>query len=164
MRGRATLMRNWAYAHILLDEPDSDVEGDFTAEPLPAFAGGWRSGVLALVVPERTRNPEAAMVPVDFLTGEKEIRRPAVDFSYPPALAALCESDALNLGSRATRRFARCSRSPVHDPPHRTGRGSPRSYTRPCTRSWPRASAKRPGCAGPKSASTAFSRGDLVLS
>jgi trehalose/maltose transport system substrate-binding protein len=100
MRGRATLMRNWQHAHVLLDDADSDVGGEFVAAPLPAFAGGKRSGVHTggdLVVAEEARSPEAAMALVDFLTSEEELHRLAVDFYLPPALKGLYESEVLNL-------------------------------------------------------------------
>jgi ABC-type glycerol-3-phosphate transport system substrate-binding protein len=130
--GRATFMRSWPYAYVLLNwKRESDVVGRFQAAPLPAFGAHERSGVLAgfdVGVAARTEHKDAALMFVDFLTGPKEAERAMVDFTVAPALKATYRSP--DIGSAL--------------PYTRSSRASSRSRSR--VRSHPRGSRSRSRC------------------
>ena len=88
--GRATFMRNWPYAYALGQRRGSDIRGDFAVEPLPAFEGAGRAGILGghnLVVSAYAENPGGAAALIDFLTSPRAMERDAVEYSLAPALA-----------------------------------------------------------------------------
>ena len=90
--GKATFMRNWAYAYLLLDmSQSSDVVGRFAAAPLPAFGGREPSGVIvgqSIAIANSTKNEDAARALLDHLTGAQDIEQALSDFAAAPALKA----------------------------------------------------------------------------
>ncbi|CAH2601526.1 putative ABC transporter-binding protein DR_1438 [Rhodovastum atsumiense] len=91
--GRAVFMRNWPYAWALAQGEGSPVRGKVGVVPLPtdgaanrprAVLGGWQ-----LAVSKYSRNQEAAIALVTFLTGAAEQKRHAVAYGYQPTIPAL---------------------------------------------------------------------------
>jgi trehalose/maltose transport system substrate-binding protein len=92
-RGNAAFMRNWPYAWALLQADDSPVKGKVAVAPLPrggaqgqhsATLGGWQ-----LAVSEHSDEQEAAIAFVEYLTGEAEQKRRAIEGSFAPTIEAL---------------------------------------------------------------------------
>jgi multiple sugar transport system substrate-binding protein len=88
--GRATFMRNWAYAYAL-GQKASRIKGKFAVSPLPAFEGGGKGGILGgnnPVISAFSKNPKGALLLTDWLTSPKILKQDAVEFALPPALKA----------------------------------------------------------------------------
>jgi trehalose/maltose transport system substrate-binding protein len=92
-RGNAAFMRNWPYAWALLQADDSSIKGRVAVAPLPrggaqgqhsATLGGWQ-----LAVSEHSDEQEAAIAFVEYLTGEAEQKRRAIEGSFAPTIEAL---------------------------------------------------------------------------
>jgi trehalose/maltose transport system substrate-binding protein len=92
-RGNAAFMRNWPYAWALLEAEDSPVKGKVAVAPLPkggahgqhsATLGGWQ-----LAVSAHSREQEAAIAFVEYLTSEAEQKRRAIEGSFAPTIKAL---------------------------------------------------------------------------
>jgi multiple sugar transport system substrate-binding protein len=86
--GRATFMRNWPYAYALGQKADK-VKGKFKVAPYPEFEGGGKAGILGghnLVISAFSKNPEGAMVLIDYLTAPEAIKRDAAEYSLAPVL------------------------------------------------------------------------------
>jgi trehalose/maltose transport system substrate-binding protein len=92
-RGNAAFMRNWPYAWALLQADDSSIKGRVAVAPLPrggaqgqhsATLGGWQ-----LAVSEHSDEQEAAIAFVEYLTGETEQKRRAIEGSFAPTIKAL---------------------------------------------------------------------------
>jgi trehalose/maltose transport system substrate-binding protein len=86
-------MRNWPYAWALLQADDSSIKGRVAVAPLPrggaqgqhsATLGGWQ-----LAVSEHSDEQEAAIAVVEYLTGEAEQKRRAIEGSFAPTIEAL---------------------------------------------------------------------------
>jgi multiple sugar transport system substrate-binding protein len=93
--GRATFMRNWPYAYVLIHE-NPRVARRFAVAPLPAFAGHGAAGVLGgkdAVVAKTTADRAAALAFVDLLTSRKEAERLARSYAGTPALKAVYKTD-----------------------------------------------------------------------
>jgi trehalose/maltose transport system substrate-binding protein len=91
--GNAVFMRNWPYAWALLNAEDSGVRGKVGVAPLPrggaagqhsATLGGWN-----LAVSQYSREPEAAIDLVRYLTSAAEQKRRAIVGAYAPTIKAL---------------------------------------------------------------------------
>ena len=84
--GNAVFMRNWPYAYSLGQGEDSKVRGKFDVVPLPhggaesaATLGGWN-----LAVSKYSRNREAAVALVKFLTSHEAQKRRATALTHLP--------------------------------------------------------------------------------
>jgi trehalose/maltose transport system substrate-binding protein len=91
--GNAAFMRNWPYAWSLLQAGDSALAGKVGVAPLPrggpkgqhaATLGGWQ-----LAVSRHSRNPQAAIHLVRYLTGVAEQKRRAIEGSFAPTIKEL---------------------------------------------------------------------------
>ncbi len=91
--GNAVFMRNWPYAWALMNAPDSPVHGRVGVAALPRGGeGGSHSAALGgeqLAVSRYSRNPEAAVSLVRFLTSPAEQRRRAIAGGFAPTIIAL---------------------------------------------------------------------------
>jgi len=95
--GDAVFMRNWPYAYALSNSEDSAVRGLFDITPLPtgpsgdqnaAGLGGWN-----LAVSEYSRNQEAAIELVRFLSSYEIQKDRAIETTRLPTLPALYEDE-----------------------------------------------------------------------
>ena len=90
--GTAVMMRNWPYAHALLEAPDSPVAGKVSVAPMPAAPGGEPTAALGgsqLAINARTGRPQEAWALVSYLTApEQMVERARVVGQFPsrPAL------------------------------------------------------------------------------
>ncbi len=91
--GNAVFMRNWPYAYALGNGADSPVKGKFDVTTLPVAAegdkpsstlGGWN-----LAVSKYSKNPDAAIELVKFLTSKDSQKQRAIELSNLPTLSAL---------------------------------------------------------------------------
>jgi len=93
--GNALFMRNWPYAWSLLNGPDSPVKDKVGVAALPKGGeGGKNSGTLGgwqLSVSKYSKNQEAAIDLVRYLTSAEEQKRRAVVGAYNPTIPALYE-------------------------------------------------------------------------
>jgi trehalose/maltose transport system substrate-binding protein len=90
--GQAIFMRNWPYAWNLLQSPDSPVRGKVGVALLPAAPDGQPAAALGgqqLAVSRYSRNREAAISLVLYLTGRGEQKRRALVGGYHPTIPAL---------------------------------------------------------------------------
>ncbi|WP_035690632.1 ABC transporter substrate-binding protein [Azospirillum halopraeferens] len=91
--GDAVFLRNWPFAWAQLNAPDSPVAGRVGVTALPRGGNsGKRTGTLGgwqLAVSRHSRNVEAAVDLVRFMTGREEQKRRAVHWSYSPTIADL---------------------------------------------------------------------------
>jgi multiple sugar transport system substrate-binding protein len=86
--GRATFMRNWPYAYALGQKAEK-IKGKFKVAPYPEFEGGGKAGILGghnLVISAYSKNPEGAVVLIDYLTAPEAIKRDAAKYSLAPPL------------------------------------------------------------------------------
>jgi multiple sugar transport system substrate-binding protein len=87
--GRATLMRNWAYAYPLAARAP-EVRDRFAVSPLPTFDGGRRTGVLGgngPVLSAYADNPRGAMLLIDHLTSPRTVEENMAVYFLPSALS-----------------------------------------------------------------------------
>ncbi|MBB3561395.1 trehalose/maltose transport system substrate-binding protein [Rhizobium sp. BK512] len=91
--GNSVFMRNWPYAYALGNGADSPVKGKFDVTTLPVAAegdkpsstlGGWN-----LAVSKYSKNPDAAIELVKFLTSKDSQKQRAIELSNLPTLSAL---------------------------------------------------------------------------
>ena len=89
--GNAMFMRNWPYAWANGQSADSKVRGKIGVAPLPsgggkaaATLGGWNMGVNLY-----SRNQEAAISLIRYMTGPAEQKIRAIEGSYNPTIQAL---------------------------------------------------------------------------
>ncbi|WP_243368018.1 ABC transporter substrate-binding protein [Microvirga solisilvae] len=91
--GNAAFMRNWPYAWALAQGADSTIKGKVGIAPLPkGGADGRHAGSLGgqlLAVSKYSKNADAAIDLVMYLTGEAEQKRRAVEGSFNPTIVAL---------------------------------------------------------------------------
>lgn len=89
--GRAAFMRNWPYAYALSDSDGSAVKGKFAVTPMPADNGisGATLGGWNLAVSKYSRDPEAAVELVLFLTSSQAQKERAIRDSALPTRPAL---------------------------------------------------------------------------
>jgi multiple sugar transport system substrate-binding protein len=94
--GKAALMRNWPYAYALGNQ--SSIKGKFKVSPLPAFEGGKPAGVLGgynLGISAYSKNPDAAVEFVNYITNPKSEALMASKASLPPTLKATYDDPAV---------------------------------------------------------------------
>jgi trehalose/maltose transport system substrate-binding protein len=89
--GNALFMRNWPYAWANGQSDDSKVKGKIAVAPLPsgggkaaAALGGWNMGVNLY-----SKNQEAAISLIRYMTGPAEQKIRAVEGSYNPTIQTL---------------------------------------------------------------------------
>jgi trehalose/maltose transport system substrate-binding protein len=91
--GNSVFMRNWPYAYALGNGADSPVKGKFDVTTLPVAAegdkpsstlGGWN-----LAVSKYSKNPDAAIELVKFLTSKDSQKQRAIELSNLPTQSAL---------------------------------------------------------------------------
>ncbi|HEX2910059.1 MAG TPA: ABC transporter substrate-binding protein [Chloroflexia bacterium] len=86
--GNAAFMRNWPYAYSLSADPTkSKVAGNFDVAPLPADSGSQPSGTLGgwqMAVNKYTKNPDASIEFVRYMTSNEVSKWRAVTGSYVP--------------------------------------------------------------------------------
>lgn len=91
--GNALFMRNWPYAWALAQGADSTIKGKVGIAPLPkGGADGHRAGTLGgqlLAVSKYSKNTDAAIDLVMYLTGEEEQKRRAIEGSFNPTIVSL---------------------------------------------------------------------------
>lgn len=91
--GNAVFMRNWPYAWATANSADSPVKGKIGAMPLPkGGANGRHAATLGgqqLAVSKFSRNTDAAIDLVLYLTGKEEQKRRALAGSYNPTIRSL---------------------------------------------------------------------------
>ena len=74
--GQTAMMRNWPYAHALLQAPDSSVSGRVAVAPMPAAPAGAPTGALGgsqLAINAHTTRPDEAWALVAFLTAPAQM-------------------------------------------------------------------------------------------
>lgn len=85
--GAAVMMRNWPYAHALLQGPDSPVAGKVAVAPMPAATRGEPTAALGgsqLAINARTSRPHEAWALVSYLTApEQMVERARVVGQFP---------------------------------------------------------------------------------
>src|SRR5689334_8698163 len=91
--GNAVFMRNWPYAWPLANAGDSPVKGKIGVASLPkGGADGKHTGALGgwqLAVSKYSKNQDAAIDLVKYLTSKEEQKRRALVGSYNPTIVAL---------------------------------------------------------------------------
>ncbi|HYM64349.1 MAG TPA: ABC transporter substrate-binding protein, partial [Gaiellaceae bacterium] len=87
--GKATFMRNWPYAYALGNE--SKIKGKFDITTFPSYGGAEGAGVLGgydLAISAYSKNPEAALEFINFVTSAEPQKVMATKASLPPTLTA----------------------------------------------------------------------------
>lgn len=95
--GKPAFMRNWGYAYAL-GQKAPKVKGRFRVAPLPAFEGGDRAGVLggnSPVISAYSRNPEGALLLIDFVTSPRIAERNMARYALPSTLTATYDAPAV---------------------------------------------------------------------
>jgi multiple sugar transport system substrate-binding protein len=117
--GGPAFMRDWLSAYVL-DRQAPEVKGKVKSAPLPSFDGGGTSGVLGgrnLVISAFSKNPEAAVFAVHYLTSPQVIRTDATRFSLAPVLEATYDDPAvqkaLPFAAQLKRAVSRARKRPV---------------------------------------------------
>ncbi len=91
--GNAAFMRNWPYAWALAQGTDSGIKDKVGIAPLPkGGADGRHAGTLGgqlLAVSKYSKNADAAIDLVMYLTGEEEQKRRAIEGSFNPTIVSL---------------------------------------------------------------------------
>ncbi|HZH10467.1 MAG TPA: ABC transporter substrate-binding protein [Microvirga sp.] len=91
--GNAAFMRNWPYAWALAQGTDSTIKGKVGIAPLPkGGADGRHAGTLGgqlLAVSKYSKNADAAIDLVMYLTGQEEQKRRAIEGSFNPTIVSL---------------------------------------------------------------------------
>ena len=96
--GNAVFMRNWPYAYPLGQGRDSAVRDRFGVVPLPAGPGGSSAGCLGgwnLAVSNHSRNQEAAIELVRFLSSAQSQKARAMWTARLPTITALYEDEEI---------------------------------------------------------------------
>ena len=150
--GQAVFMRNWPYAWVLAQGPESPVRGRVGVASLPAGEGGEPAATLGgaqLAVSRYSAHPEVAADLVLFLTGAPEQRRRAVVGGYLPSRPALYREPDVQRAHPVFGTLAESSQHLVLRPSAATGR----RYNRVSTAFW---SAAHAVLAGQADADTAL--------
>jgi len=95
--GKAAVMRNWPYCYALGQQAKA-IKGKFKAIPLPEFEGGGKAGILGghnMVISAFSKNPEAALKFIDYMTSAKTIQLNAAKYTKAPPLNATYEDAAV---------------------------------------------------------------------
>jgi multiple sugar transport system substrate-binding protein len=108
--GAAAMMRNWPYAHALLQAGDSPVAGRVAVAPMPAAGGGVPTAALGgsqLAINTRSSQPDAAWALIAYLTApEQMLERARVVGQFPSRVALYDDASlegALGIDSAAAR-------------------------------------------------------------
>jgi multiple sugar transport system substrate-binding protein len=87
--GERAFQRQWPYSFALSNDAPK-VKGKFEVAPLPTWEGGKSASILGghnLVVSAFSKNPEATMFAIDYLTSPEVFKRNAAEFSLLPTMA-----------------------------------------------------------------------------
>lgn len=94
--GKATFMRNWPYAYSLGNE--SKNKGKFGITTFPSYGGAEGAGVLGgydLAISAYSKNPEAALEFINFVTSAEPQKVMAAKASLPPTVTATYDDPAV---------------------------------------------------------------------
>ena len=86
--GRAAFMRNWPYAYALGTKAKK-IKGKFKVMPYPPFEGGGTAGILGghnMVISAFSKNPDATLKFIDYMTSAEVMKNNAVKYSKSPVL------------------------------------------------------------------------------
>ena len=123
--GKAIFMRNWPYAWIVLNNPESPVAGHVGVTVLPkggenghssSVLGGWN-----LAVSKYSKRQQDAIDLVLFLTSKDEQRRRALDHGYYPTMQSLYEEAEIKKISPITSIMLDVIKNAVPRPAGQTG-------------------------------------------
>jgi multiple sugar transport system substrate-binding protein len=95
--GKATFMRNWSYAYAL-DKKAPKVKDHLEVSAMPAFQGGSKGGVLGgngPVISAFSRNPEGALLWLDYWTSKDVIEHNAAKYALPPTMPEAYDAPAV---------------------------------------------------------------------
>ena len=95
--GKATFMRNWPYAYALGNEAPT-VKGKFGITTFPSYGGAEGAGVLGgydLAISAYSKNPEAALEFINFVTSMEPQKVMAAKASLPPTVTATYDDPAV---------------------------------------------------------------------
>jgi multiple sugar transport system substrate-binding protein len=96
--GKYAFMRNWPYAYALGNQKGSKVAHKFKVAPFPSFEGAGKAGILGghnLVISAYSKNPQAAVKLIDYLTSPEVEKINAAQFSIAPTLNATYDDAAV---------------------------------------------------------------------
>ncbi len=123
--GNSVFMRSWPYAWALVNAADSAVSGKVGISRLPSGgAGGKRSGTLGgwqLAVSTYSRNVNAAVDLVLYLTSLEEQKRAALTASLNPTIPSLYDDPAILRANPFYRELREAFASAVARPSRPTG-------------------------------------------
>jgi multiple sugar transport system substrate-binding protein len=109
--GNAGIMRNWPYAHPLLqDSARSRVAGKFAVAMVPGAVEGRASATLGgqqLAINAHTEHPDSAWLLLSFLTAPEQMLERAVAVGQYPARLALYDEPRLAAALSVPPRIAR---------------------------------------------------------
>jgi len=123
--GKSIFMRNWPYAWVVLNNPESPVAGNVGITILPkggkngkssSVLGGW-----SLAVSKYSQRKKDAIDLVLFLTGKNELRRRALEHGYYPTMAALYKEKKVKSLSPITDLMLKLLKGAVPRPAGQTG-------------------------------------------
>ena len=123
--GKAVFMRNWPYAWVVLNNPESAVAGKVGITTLPkggpkghssSVLGGWN-----LAVSKYSKRQKDAVDLVLFLTSEDELRRRAIEHGYYPPMQSLYLEEKIRSLSPVTGLMLDVLKSAVPRPAGQTG-------------------------------------------
>jgi len=161
--GHAVFMRNWPYAWVLAQGPDSPVRGRIGAAPLPAGEGGAAAATLGgaqLAVSRYSEHPALAADLVLFLTGPAEQRRRALTGGYYPTRPRLYRDPEVQAAHPIFATLVESSRRLVLRPSAVTGQ----RYNRVSSAFWNTAHAVLSGQADAETALHSLDRSLMRLS
>src|SRR5207245_7918186 len=96
--GNAAFMRNWPYAWGVLEKADSALKGKTDVAPLPAATGQKSSGTVGgwqLGVSKYSKNQDASIAFIRYLTSPEVQAYPAVVGAYVPTIAEVAPRSAV---------------------------------------------------------------------
>jgi len=88
--GKASFERNWPYVYALAKQAPK-IKDKFKVMPYPPFEGGGRAAILGghnMVISAYSKNPEATLKFIDYMTSPERMKRNAVKYSKTPVLQA----------------------------------------------------------------------------
>jgi trehalose/maltose transport system substrate-binding protein len=96
--GNAAFQRNWPYAYVLANAPDSVVRDRFGIAPLPGMEAGRSASTLGgwqIAVSAYSGQPEAAVHFARYVTGYEEQLNYALETSNLPTIASVYEDERI---------------------------------------------------------------------
>jgi trehalose/maltose transport system substrate-binding protein len=123
--GKSIFMRNWPYAWVVLNNPESPVAGNVGITVLPkggkqgkssSVLGGWN-----LAVSKYSKKQKDSVDLVLFLTSEGELRRRALEHGYYPPMQSLYKEEKIQKLSPITGLMLNLLKDAVPRPAGQTG-------------------------------------------